>query len=82
MNAQTFNQIVNPVLAVLSIQKYNHRNGKQEFTRRKQQPKNFDSLFHSVCETADDMLLNNDPGCYGKDAQPVVRIVSSFNRTL
>ncbi len=82
MNAQTFNQVVNPVFAVLATPKHHHRHSKQEFKQRKKKPTNFDSLFTTACETADEMLLFNDAGCYGKDARPVVGIVSSFNRAL
>ena len=81
MNAQIYNQIVNPVLAIFAIEKYDHRHSKQDFQERKQKTKDFDSLFYTACETADDMLLYNDPGCYGKDARPVVGNVSSFNLT-
>ncbi len=82
MNAQTFNQVVNPVFAVLATPKHHHRRHNQEFKQRKKKPTNFDSLFTTACETADEMLLFNDAGCYGKDARPVVGIVSSFNRAL
>ena len=82
MNAQTFNQVVNPVFAVLATPKHHHRRDNQEFKQRKKKPTNFDSLFTTACETADEMLPFNDTGCYGKDARPVVGIVSSFNRAL
>ncbi|MBQ9983899.1 MAG: hypothetical protein IJP29_04850 [Lachnospiraceae bacterium] len=82
MNAQTFNQVVNPVFAVLATPKQNTRHSKQQFKERNQKQKDFDSLFTTTCETLDEMLLFNDTGCYGKDARPVVRIVSSFNRTM
>jgi len=82
MNAQTYNQVVNPVFAVLATPKHNHRHSKQQFKEKKQKNKNFDSLFMTACETTDEMVLFNDAGCYGKDAKPVVRIVSSFNRAL
>lgn len=81
MNAQTFNQVVNPVLAVLATPKHNHRHSKQALKERKQKPSTFDSLFSAACETVDDMLLFNDAGCYGKDAKLVVGMVSSFNKT-
>lgn len=81
MNAQTYTQVVNPVLAVLATPKH-HQRSKQESKEKKKKPNNFDSLFHVACETADDMLLFHDTGCYGKDAKLVVGIVSSFNRTL
>ncbi len=82
MNAQTFSQVVNPVIAVLSTPKHNHRQSKQEFKDRKKKPTDFDSLFYTACETADEMLLFNDTGCYGKDARFVVGMVSSFNKAL
>lgn len=81
MNAQTFNQVVNPVLALLATPKHNHHS-KQELNEQKQKPSTFDSLFFAACETVDDMLLFNDAGCYGKDAKLVVGMVSSFNKTL
>lgn len=82
MNAQTYNQVVNPVFAVLATPKHHHRNRKQEFKERKRKPANFDSLFQTTCETTDEMLLFNDAGCYGKDAKRVVGMVSSFNKAL
>ncbi len=82
MNAQSNTQIVNPVFAVLAIQKYDHRNRRQDTGKRTRKPRNFESLFQTACETPDDILILNDPGCYGKDAKPVVGIVSSFNHIL
>ena len=82
MNAQTFTQVVNPVVAVLATPKNHHRQSKQEFKESKHKPSTFDSLFSAACETVDDMLLFNDAGCYGKDAKLVVGMVSSFNKTL
>ena len=82
MNAQTFNQVVNPVIAVLATPKQHHRQSKQEFKQKKKKPGNFDSLFYTACERTDDMLLFNDTGCYGKDARFVVGMVSSFNKAL
>lgn len=82
MNAQTYNQVVNPVFAVLATPKHNTRNSKQQFKQRKQKPSTFDSLFSTACETSDEMIIIHDTGCYGKDARVVVGMVSSFNRTL
>lgn len=82
MNAQTFHQVVNPVLAVLATPKYKHHDKQQELKDRKRKATTFDSLFTTACETTDEMLLINDAGCYGKDAKLVVGMVSSFNRTL
>lgn len=82
MNAQTFTQVVNPVIAVLATPKQHHQRNKQKFKERKKKPTNFDSLFYTACESADDMLLFNDTGCYGKDAKIVVGMVSSFNKAL
>ena len=81
MNAQTYTQVVNPVIAVLATHKNHYRHRKQEFKAKRQKPSTFDSLFFTACETADDMLLFNDAGCYGKDAKLVVGMVSSFNQT-
>lgn len=82
MNAQTYTQVVNPVLAILATPKYNHRHQRQQQEKRAKQLTTFESLFHTACSTTDDALLLNDPGCYGKDAKPVVGNVSSFNKTL
>ena len=82
MNARTFDQAVNPVFAVLATPKQNTRNNKQQSKQRKEKPVNFDSLFTTVCETADEMIIVHDTGCYGKDARVVVGMVSSFNRAL
>ncbi len=82
MNAQTYTQVTNPVLAVFATSKYHHRRNKQEFKERKQNNSTFDSLFTATYETADEMLLFNDAGCYGKDARPIVGRISSFNQTL
>ncbi|MCM1158041.1 MAG: hypothetical protein NC300_04865 [Bacteroidales bacterium] len=82
MNAQTQTKVVIPVLAVLATPKYNRRQQKQQTEKRTKKRETFDSLFHAACDTEDDMLLLNYPGCYGKDAKPVVGIVSSFNRSM
>lgn len=82
MNAQTQSRVVIPVLAILATPKYNHRQNRQQSEKRTKNLKPFDSLFHTACDIADDALLLNDPGCYGKDAKPVVGYVSSFNRSL
>ena len=82
MNAQTYTQVVNPVIAVLATPKTHHRHSQQEFKDKKKKPSTFDSLFTTACETVDDMLLFNDAGCYGKDAKLVVGMVSSFNKAL
>lgn len=82
MNAQTYTHVVIPVLAVLATPKYNHHQNRQHFEKRTKKQKSFDSLFHTACDAADDTLLLNDPGCYGKDAKPVVGNVSSFNWSL
>lgn len=82
MNAQTFSQVVSPVLAVLATPKKRHRHNQQEFKEKRKKPTNFDSLFYTARESADDMLLFNDTGCYGKDARFVVGMVSSFNKAL
>lgn len=82
MNAQTQSRVVIPVLAILATPKYNHRQSRQQSEKRTKKPTAFDSLFHTACDIADDILLLNDPGCYGKDAKPVVGYVSSFNRSL
>lgn len=82
MNAQTYTQVVNPVIAVLATPKQHHRHSNQESKEKKRKPSTFDSLFSAACESADDMLLFNDTGCYGKDAKLVVGMVSSFNKTL
>lgn len=82
MNAQTFTQVVSPVIAVLATPKKHHRQSRQESNQKKKKPTNFDSLFYTACESADDMLLFNDTGCYGKDARFVVGMVSSFNKAL
>ncbi len=82
MNAKTFNQVVNPVFAVLATPKQNTRNNKQQSKQRKQKPSTFDSLFSTACDTAEEMIIIHDTGCYGKDARVVVGMVSSFNRAL
>ncbi len=82
MNANTYNQVVNPVFAVLATPKQNPRNSKQQFKQKKQKPSTFDSLFSTACDTADEMTIIHDTGCYGKDARVVVGMVSSFSRTL
>lgn len=82
MNAQTNTQIVNPVFAVLAIPKYNHQQRRQETGKQPKKRRNFEALFQTACDLTDDSLFLNDPGCYGKDAKPVVGIVSSFNHVL
>ncbi len=82
MNAQTYTHVVNPVLSVFATPKQQKRS-KQEFQHKQKKNNNFDDLFFVACETTDDDMLHfHDTGCYGKDAQLVVGIVSSFNRTL
>ena len=65
MNANTYNQVVNPVFAVLATPKQNPRNSKQQFKQKKQKPSTFDSLFSTACDTADEMTIIHDTGCYG-----------------
>lgn len=81
MNAQTYNQAVNPVLAVLATPKYNHRRREQQPVKRAKKQETFESLFQTACGTTDDTIIIYDIGCYGKDAKPVVGNVSSFNQT-
>lgn len=79
MNAQTNSQVVVPVLAVLATPKYNRRQSRQTLKKKAKNSSTTKSLFHSSCDVTDDTLLLKDTGCYGKDAKPVVGIVSSFN---
>lgn len=81
MNAQTYNRAVIPVLAVLATPKYNHRKREQQPEKRAKKPVTFETLFQTACSTTDDFFLY-DPGCYGKDAKPVVGYVSSFNQAM
>ncbi|MDE5863600.1 MAG: hypothetical protein K2H34_04560 [Lachnospiraceae bacterium] len=82
MNAKTYHQVVSPVLAVLATPKYNHRKREQQPEKRAKKPITFESLFQTACSNVDDPFALYDPGCYGKDAKPVVGYVSSFNRAM
>lgn len=82
MKDGTYIQIVNPVLAVLATPKFNQQQRRQAQQRKGKKPKNFDSFFHTACDTADENLLSQETGCYGKDAKPITKNVSRFNRIL
>ena len=82
MNAQTNNQGINPIIAVLATNNYHQRKNRQSQEKREKKLRNFDSLFQTACELADDTVIYTTIGCYGKDARPVVGTVSSFNQKL
>ena len=82
MNAQTNNQSITPIIAVLATNNYHQRKNRQKQEKRAKNTKNFDSLFQTACDIADDATIYTTIGCYGKDAKPVVGTVSSFNRKL
>lgn len=81
MNAQTYTQAVNPVLAVLATPRYKHQQSRQKHVKRTKKQKPFDSFFQTACDADNDSILLTTVGCYGKDAKPVVGNVSSFNQT-
>ena len=75
-------RIVNPVLAILATPEFKQQQRRQNRQKRAKKTRAFDSFFHTACDAADDTLLPNEIGCYGRDAKPVVGNVSSFNRIL
>lgn len=77
MNAKTFTEPVNPILAIVSVSKYKRQHKEQKQQKRKaKQP--FDSLFQTALNAEDMEPVMIPSGCYGKDAKPVVRNVCHF----